>query len=224
MAIIVFTRLIGIALCGEPRTAAASTAHEAGLRMQASMGLLFLLCFTGGLAPVLLLTPIALVVPGLDPLLAAALPAAYAAPMWIGRTGALLVALLLLLIFISRRLTAHNTPATAPTWGCGFSFPTPRMAYSAEGYADLAATSLMPESLQPSATGGRAVTFFPGPALLGLATADPFLKQLCEPLFTKFAVSCSRLRRLQSGNLYLYILYIFVTTGLLLVWTALRSG
>lgn len=218
MAILVFTRFIGIGLCGEPRSAAAAAAHESGWRMQSAMGLLFLLCLAGGLVPALLLSPVTRVLTFLEPTLVGPLSSVNISPAWIGQAGALVLALVLFVALVLKRFGSRSQGVGAPTWGCGFPFPTSRMAYSAAGYSELATNSLMSGFLRPVAAGGRSVTFFPGPARLTLLAEDPFLNRFCEPLFHKFALSCKRLRLLQSGSLYIYMLYIFVATGLLLVW------
>lgn len=222
MVLVVFTRLVGIALLGEPRHQRAAQAHEAGWRMVGAMAVLAALCLAGGLLPAWLVLPVRRVASLINH---AVLPVAAGVdlvPIWLGWLGGGLVVTVVLVVMLSRWLQSRNPTASSSTWGCGFAFPTARMSYSAEGFSELVTTSLLSEALQPVVADGRSLSLFPETGRFSHQAPDLVLTGFYQPLFDKVAAGCSRLRRLQSGLLHVYMFYIFSATLLLLVWVALR--
>jgi len=222
MVLMVFTRLVGIALLGEPRDTQAANAHESGPRMVGAMAVLASLCLLGGLLPAGLILPVSRVAALIDPGLPQALAGVDLLPTWLGWLGWGLLLMLTLVIALSRWLQGRNRTVSASTWGCGFAFPTARMSYSAEGFSELAATSFLSEALQPVVADGRSLSLFPEVARFSHQAPDLVLDGFFQPFFRKVAGGCSRLRRLQSGLVHIYMFYIFSTTLLLLVWVAMR--
>ncbi len=84
MTIVVMTRLIGIALAGEPRSAGAEQAHEAGWPMRGAMMILTLVCLACGLAPILLLRLASRAAVLLDPDTASLFIGQPLSPVWLG--------------------------------------------------------------------------------------------------------------------------------------------
>jgi formate hydrogenlyase subunit 3/multisubunit Na+/H+ antiporter MnhD subunit len=220
MVLMVFTRLIGIALCGEPRQAGAAAAHEVGWRMLAPMAVLALLCLAPGLVPAMIIVPVSRVARLIDPTSLGVLAKADLLPLWLGGLGWGVLALVSLAVVASRWLQAKNRTTAAPTWGCGYAFATSRMAYSAEGFTELAATGLFSKGLQPTVADGRSLGLFPEPALFSHQAPDLVLDGVFQPLFDRLAGVCLRCRHLQSGLVHTYVAYIFMTTLLLLAWVA----
>ena len=222
MVLIVFTRMVGIALSGEPRDEASAKAHESGPRMIGAMAVLAVLCLAGGLVPSLLIGPASrvteLIAPGTPQLLIGG----GLMPLWLGWLGWGLVALIALAVAGSRWLQAGRRTGRAGTWGCGFAFPTSRMAYSAESFTELAGTSFLCECLQPLVADGRSVSLFPETGNFSHLAPDLVLDAGFVPLFARVAGQCSRLRRLQSGLVHIYMFYIFSATVLLLAWVVIR--
>jgi NADH:ubiquinone oxidoreductase subunit 5 (subunit L)/multisubunit Na+/H+ antiporter MnhA subunit len=219
LAVLVFTRLVGIALLGSPRSEAAGRAHESSWAMTLPMTLLFVLCLSIGLFPDavlrLVLLPVGLFVP--------VAPSDFhpATVTVLGRGALLLLALLAATWFGLARLRAARPVAAAPTWGCGYVLPTPRMAYTAEGYAELAQQHLLSRWLRPTLSGGHPTGLFPPPETLRQEAPDPFLRRFYLPLLAAVAERCWRLRWLQQGKLHAYLLYVFLTCGVLLSWVVL---
>jgi formate hydrogenlyase subunit 3/multisubunit Na+/H+ antiporter MnhD subunit len=137
-----FAKVFGAVFLGSGRSAHAAHAHEPPRAMRAPMWVLAALCAAVGLAPGLL-------VPGLA---AAAgewgrLPAevvtslATSAAGSASRISLAAAALLLwtgaLLVWRSARLGMRSARSPlAPTWGCGYLRPTPRMQYTGSSFAD----------------------------------------------------------------------------------------
>ena len=222
MVLIVFTRLVGIALSGEPRDPAAAQAHEAGGRMVGAMAVLASLALLAGLVPSLVLGPAMRVAGVISPGLPRLLNEAGLLPTWLGWLGWALLTLVALVWIGSRRLQARGRTGAAPTWGCGYTLPSSRMSYSAEGFTELAGSSFLCECLQPGVSDGRSLSLFPEQATFRYHAPDLMLDSGYQPLFAKVAGACSRLRRLQSGLVHIYMFYIFSATVLLLIWVALK--
>ena len=220
MVLMVFTRLVGIALCGEPRQPEAAAAHEAGWRMLAPMAVLALLCLAGGLVPAILIRPVSRVAGLIDPRAIGVLDHAQLLPLWLGGLGWVVVVLVGLAWIWSRWLQSKRRSGSASTWGCGYAFATSRMAYSAEGFTELAATSFFSKGLQPAVADGRSLSLFPEAALFHHHSPDLVLEGIFYPLFDRVAAKCLRCRRVQSGVVHVYVAYIFMTTVLLLAWVA----
>jgi formate hydrogenlyase subunit 3/multisubunit Na+/H+ antiporter MnhD subunit len=220
MTIIVITRIIGIALAGEPRSLAAAGAHEAGWPMLSAMAGLALLCLGGGLLPLLLLRVAARAATLLDPAAAAMLGNIAITPGWLSMVAGLLLGAVLGVYGCSRRQQKRTPPPVAATWRGGFAFPTSRMAYSAEGYTELPQSAIFCNCLRPATADGRPSTFFPATGSFSFAAPDPVLEKLFRPFFLRVARRCSTFRALQAGHLHAYLLYIFTVTILLLIWMA----
>jgi formate hydrogenlyase subunit 3/multisubunit Na+/H+ antiporter MnhD subunit len=218
MVLVVMTRIIGIALAGEPRSSAAAEAHEAGWPMLSAMAGLILLCLVGGLMPVLLVQVAGRAASVLDPAAAVLLAGNAMTPQWLGNMAALLVGALVGVYVFSRwRHGLSSVPATA-TWRGGFPLPTSRMAYSAEGYTELPQSALFCNCLRPYTEDGRTSGFFPGVKIFSFVAPDPVLEKVFRPVFRWAAQVCSAFRGLQAGHLHIYLLYILSATILLLCW------
>lgn len=220
LAVIVFTRLPGIALLGEPRTEEAARAHESPGTMTAPMALLLLLCLGIGVRPDL---PLRALVPAVSLLLPGAGSARILSPATplgtVGLLGGVLLAFCLLAALFLARVLRRRKVAAAPTWGCGYASPTPRMAYTGTGYAETLQSQLLARWLRPDVSGGRPRGVFPAPAALRQESSDPVLARIFAPLFAAAGERCLRLRRLQQGRLHAYLLYVLLTLGALMAWT-----
>ncbi|MBU0664827.1 MAG: hypothetical protein KJ990_09830 [Proteobacteria bacterium] len=219
MVIIVMTRIIGIALAGSPRSPEAAQAHEAGWPMLSAMTVMALLCLAGGLAPVLLLRVAGQAGVLLDPDSANLFAGQDINPWWLGMMAFMLLGSLLAAFSFSRWRQRRGTVAAANTWGCGFAFPASRMAYSAESYTELAQSGMFCSCLIPESKDGQTVGYFPLIRSFVFTAPDPLLEKFFRPLFQWTAGYCRRCCcRLQSGNLHIYLFYVFSATILLLFW------
>lgn len=217
LALLTFVRLIGISLLGEPRSPQADQAQEASPLMLAPMGLLLAACLAIGLFPaqvvLLLHSP-------LNVLLRQPPSATLDVPLAsFGHWNLFLLALLLGLGLSVRRLRRRRPQAQASTWGCGYAFIRPRMAYTAEGFSELLFRRVLPGYFQPRVEGGHIHGLFPEPGRLSQHSLDPVLTRHWQPLFFWIAERSQRLRWLQQGQLSIYLLYMFAISTLLLIWS-----
>lgn len=223
LAVVTFTRLIGIALLGEPRSPAAAHAHEADLAMIWPMRILFAGCLLIGLLPLL---PLQLIFPVLTQLTGT--PAAEFAPQFvplgqIGLWGLALCVLLIVIGLIYTYLCQHRPTATASTWGCAFPRPTAHMAYTAESYSEFAHKHLLPEILRPEVSTPRPRKLFPTPVRFFQHSHEVLLQRFYQPIFTNLADRCARLRWFQQGKPHIYLFYIFACCTLLMLWSILDN-
>jgi len=216
VALICFVKLFGITFLGAPRTARAAQVHEAPATMLAPMALLAGLSLAGGLFPQLFLALVDPVISVLAPLSPgrSGLPVR---PVWFTLAGGFLLALAAALFWFLRRRQSLLPAATASTWGCGYLRPTPRMQYTGSSFGELFG-SLAAPLIRTRTAMGSVAGLTPGPARLSYAPEETVLHRVIQPVFGLVGIAFSFLRRLQHGEVQIYILYIFVTLFLLMLW------
>jgi formate hydrogenlyase subunit 3/multisubunit Na+/H+ antiporter MnhD subunit len=219
LAVASFVRIVGVTFLGAPRSAESAGAHEAPALMTSPMAVLAAACLGLGLWP-------SAVLPALGaaegawlgaPAGTAFLAATLARPVW----G--LVALAAILAGAGAWLAVLSPRASrrVPTWDCGYAAPTARMQYTSASFG-AALTSVLPGFLAPASVAEMPGGAFPEAASFRTETADPFGARLYEPFAERWAGRLARLRRLQSGRLTLYLVYVFLTMLVTLAWSVLR--
>jgi hydrogenase-4 component B len=216
MAAITFVKLYGMVYLGAPRTQEAAHPHELSGVMLIPMGILAFLCLVGGIVPTLFLALVNPVIAMLAPaaVSGAMLPASFSLFPFFG-IGLIAAASVIWLVV---RATINNRGVAADsTWGCGYPAPTPRMQYTGAAFSEFWANLTFGLS--------RCLTRKPAP--VGIAPrVEPFsyapeetiLERIIRPLFELAGIGCAFLRRLQHGQLHIYMLYIFITLILLIAW------
>jgi formate hydrogenlyase subunit 3/multisubunit Na+/H+ antiporter MnhD subunit len=129
----------------------------------------------------------------------------------------ILLALIVLLVGVRRKLLAGRRVEQTVTWDCGYVAPTPRMQYTASSFAR-PLTQLFRLFLQPRDEIHPPRGLFPKQAALHTHTPDLFRRYVYEPLFLGVAWTASKLRWLQEGRIQIYVLYIALTILVLLIW------
>ncbi|HEU0265896.1 MAG TPA: proton-conducting transporter membrane subunit, partial [Geobacterales bacterium] len=215
LAITCFIKVHGVVFLGHPRYN--SHGEDPTFPMLMAMTLLALPCLMIGVLPqpvVALLGPaIANVVPvTADQIREAITP-----------LGQLLIPTVIFValgitIFILFRLSSPRKRETEETWSCGYLTPTPRMQYTASSFAatlvDIFRSILRPHQRHP-----HLAPFFPDRQRHRSHQPETVLDYLFMPLLRVIEQQSSWLRRLQHGQLHLYILYIFATVLILLAWS-----
>ncbi len=219
LAIITFVKLFGVIFLGSPRTSAAAHGHEAHGAMVAPMALLALFCLAAGtVAPLLLqiVEPVVLFYGGISAgafaQVASTVPLAKISLV----NGALLI-LALLVGLIYSRMIARMPQSLTTTWGCGYPVPTPRIQYTGTSFSEQAANLLgiivTPQLLYP-----RIIGYLPDTSRFRYTLTETMLDRILTPLFLIAGQAFSFVRRLQHGQLHLYMLYIFATLFVLMIW------
>jgi hydrogenase-4 component B len=219
LAVITFVKLYGIIFLGLPRSAGAAHSHEAGPLMILPMALLALGCLVAGMAPrslVWLVTPAIGYFSGFT--------AGRIAPV-IGRVpleplayaNIMLVVLVVLLWLAYRLRLRHSAVAGAPTWGCGYLEPTPRMQYTGTSFSEIVVNLLgifaLPYRQKPRIAGITPTVR----SRFGYDAREAVLDRLLLPLFNGIGLAFSYVRRLQHGHIHIYMLYIFATLFVLMI-------
>lgn len=220
LAVVAFTKLYSAVFLGTPRSDSAAHAHEAGWLMLAPMSFFALLCLLIGLLPhqaVRLVSPVIAVF--YPPLQRAALPVAYSAILEkLSLAALLLLTVVAAVLLFWKWRVGKSAVASAATWGCGYQRGTPRMQYGATSFSELAVSvfnGIIGQRVErPALTG-----IFPGRSRCVDTPTETVLERIIAPLFTLTGVSFAFLRRLQHGQMHMYMIYIFATLFILMLWT-----
>jgi hydrogenase-4 component B len=227
LAVACFARLTGVTLLGEPRSEAARHAAAPGWEMRLPMLLLAALCVAVAWAPSLviaLLEPaVQIVAWPVDMGTVAKTVTDAVAPLG---NVALLVALGLGLGGALRWLLARRTPGIrrAPTWGCGYARPAPRMQYTATSFAEPITRILQPLLRSRIESDLPAEAAWPQGATWRSGTPDRALDGMYVPVFKSVERTLLRLRGLQQGRVSTYLLYIVLTVLVLVASIILPLG
>jgi hydrogenase-4 component B len=219
LAVIAFCKLYSSVFLGTPRSSAAAHPHEAGVTMLVPMALFALLCLLIGVAPQLALRLASPAIASFYPqLVFAAVPAEYGAILGrLSLSGVLLLAAAVVVTLLWRWRLGKARVATAPTWGCGYLRGTARIQYGATSFSELVVSvfnGIMRQRIErPTLTG-----LFPGRARCSDVPTETLLERIIEPLFTLAGVSFAFLRLLQHGQMHVYMMYIFATLFILMIW------
>ncbi|BCG46266.1 Hydrogenase-4 component B [Citrifermentans bremense] len=216
VAVISFVKLYGIAFLGAPRTEGSAQSHEAPFSMLAPMGLLALLAMLGGLFPQLFLALVnpalaALAGPGAD---AVALPIA---PVWFAVAGGCLLLLSVALFLFLKGRSKAVSAATGPTWGCGYLRPAASIQYTGSSFGALFG-SLAAPVIRTRIWAGKVTGVAPAATKLSYTPEETVLQRILLPAISIIGVGFAFVRRLQHGEVHVYILYIFATLLLLMLW------
>jgi hydrogenase-4 component B len=219
LAMVAFTKLFGSVFLGSPRSAAAAHPHEAGVTMLAPMAFFAILCTLVGVAPQLALKLV-------TPVISAFYPQGVLAPVsseygiilgQLSLAGAVLLAAVAVAALFWKWRLGKGTVASASTWGCGYQRGTSRMQYGGTGFSELAVSvfdGIMRQKIERPVLSG----LFPKASRCCDLPTETLLERVITPLFSLAGVSFAFLRRLQHGQMHMYMMYIFVTLFILMLW------
>lgn len=214
LAVACFVKVYGILFLGVPRAEEHAAGHEAGWQMLLPMTILALLCAGIGLAPSLLgpvLQRASLTAFALPPAPAGTTLAALVPLPMVSLLGIVLLALLALLALWYRRRLATAPQGKAVTWGCGYQRPAARMQYSASSFAGML-TGIFAFVLKPHAhPPGIAAGIFPADTHFHSHVPEAVLELVYIPTLERLYKRVIPIRRMQSGILQQYVLYILIT-------------
>ncbi len=216
LATFCFTKVVGIAFLGEPRSQKAQRVKEGGVAMAIPMFLLAGACIVIGIFPA---SFIELAFNGLtditnlgqvDTLLVETIGANLA-------LGSRLFLGIFFFVVLCRKLLYWGKDVTAgPTWGCGFTRATTRIQYTGVSYARSVVDFFRPFVFIRE-TSVRLKKIFPGQTSYASRVDDigevGMNHGIALPLFTLLG----KLRWIQHGNVQLYIGYIIVAILILLL-------
>ena len=226
-----FVKAFGITFLAQPRSAHAQQAHEASTTMLLGQGILTAACVFLGLFPTIflkLLDPLTgqLTGPELSSLLAGSngfvLSGVVAEGGTVSTLGITLAALALVVVpFLLWLLLARRTRIRiGPTWDCGLQGLTPQMEYTATGFSK-PIRMIFKALFRPRREVQRDYDFSPYFAKtirFDSHVEEVFEQRIYRPARIWILRVSRRMRALQAGSIQAYLIYIFVTLLLLLLF------
>jgi hydrogenase-4 component B len=227
-----FVKAFGITFLAQPRSESARQAQEGSRTMLLGQGILTCACVFLGLFPMLLLRLLDPVTQQLTGeqlsgqlttagglVLSTGVPGAGTISMLgitVAGLGLLVVPLVLWLAFGRRARTRIG-----PTWDCGLQGLTPQMEYTATGFSK-PIRMIFKALFRPRREVQREYDFSPYYATtlrFESHVEEVFQTRIYRPLNLLVLRFSRRLRALQAGSIQAYLIYIFITLVLLLLWT-----
>ena len=207
-----FAKAYGVGFLGRPRSEGAENAHEVSWAMRAAMMALAAVCLGIGVFPSAVLAPVSQVASGL----VSALPPSGEMQFFavLPRTCAAM------LVLVTGSLAVRNRKRVTATWACGLPTLTSRMQYTATAftkplrmvfvrvYKPDRKIEVLPED-RP---------YFPASVSYRSVRTTSFEKSFYRPIVERVVGLAHGLRLLQTGNVQVYLLYIFLTLVGLLVF------
>ncbi len=218
LAVACFVKVFGVTFLGEPRSEQSLHGHEAPKSMLLGMAGLLVSCAWIGLFPTSLAPLLSSAVLSWSSIPTASLSGPLSPLLLVGVCGWVLLSCLALVGFwLWRR--SQNAPDPVSTWGCGFSFPSPRMQYTASSFGDFL-VRLFRFGLWSERHGGRVEGVFPAAREFSSHTPDTVLDRLLLPSTSGAAWLFQRIRGLvHNGRVGLYLLYVLLAVVVLLTAT-----
>jgi hydrogenase-4 component B len=226
-----FVKAFGITFLAQPRSEQVARAREASLTMLLGQGMLTAVCVFLGLCPTVFLAvldPVTKQLTGaqLSSQLTAASGFVLSGLVSTGGTvstlGILLAGLCLLSVpLVLRLLLAQRTQVrTGPTWDCGLQGLTPHMEYTATGFSK-PIRMIFKALFRPHREVQREYDFSPYFAKtirFESHVEEVFEQRIYRPVRIWILRVSRRMRALQAGSIQAYLIYIFITLLLLLLF------
>ncbi len=219
LAVVAFTKLYGSVFLGTPRSAAATHPHEPGITMLIPMALFALLCLLVGVVPQQALRLVAPAITAWSPqMIVTTAPEEFVAMVGRLSLGALLLfSAAVVVALLWRWRLGKNAPAFASTWGCGYQRGTARMQYNVSSFSELAVSVfdgiIRQRVVRPELNG-----LFPDDSHCSDTPTETLLERIVTPVFTWVGFFFGFLHRLQHGLVHIYMLYIFASLLILMLW------
>ncbi|MCB2180933.1 MAG: hydrogenase [Desulfobulbaceae bacterium] len=212
-----FTKVVGLAFLGEPRTEMAANASEAGFSMRFIMVLLAVACLVIGVLPEPFVRLAFLGVSDITFLGGYDTASFMVMLRNIANTAALFVGVFIAVTVFRKILYIKKEIGSSPTWGCGFTQGTVRMQYTGTSYAAEMIDFYRPfVPVRKMYSGIRKI--FPGKTTYGTQVDDFAEVNSDKMLIMPLLQLMGKLRWIQHGNIQLYISYIILAIVVLLLF------
>jgi len=230
-----FVKAFGITFLAQPRSEPAAQAHEVPLTMLLGQGVLVAACVFLGLFPTVflrVLDPLTQQLTGLQisPQLTLAnglvLSGVNQAGGTVSTLGIAVLGIALMLIPFGLWLVLGQKTKTriGPTWDCGLKGLTPRMEYTATGFSK-PIRMIFKALFRPRREVQREYDFSPyftTSIRFEAHVEEVFETRIYRPLQRLVLRLSRRMRALQAGSLQAYLIYIFITLLLLLLYVVYK--
>lgn len=200
-----FAKVYGVAFLGRSRTAKAEDATEVTLLMRAPLIALSGACLSIGIFPGLMLRPLGWT--------AQLLLGGATLPDEISTFGHLMPWLSLgVIAIVAVVMSVRRVSRTTPTWACGLPSLDSRMQYTSTAFSKPIRT-VFAQVYRPNRTVKvlpEDDRYFPASISYRSVRTTSFEKSLYRPAMDAIVATGHRLRRLQTGNIQVYLLYVFL--------------
>ena len=208
-----FAKVFGVAFLGRPRSEEAERAKEIAPAMQAGLVMLAGACVAIGVAPGVLLRPLGEAVREFAR--GAVLPVE---AFSIARVMPWVALAILAIVLLGR--TVRGATRVTRTWACGLPGLDSRMQYTSTAFSKplrkVFARVYQPERHVEVVSDPSG--YFPAAISYQSVRTTSFERSLYRPAVDAIVGAAHRLRRLQTGNIQVYLLYIFLALIALLVF------
>ena len=207
LAVLLFTKLIGLMFLGRSRSAVVTKASEVGLLMRISQVSLAFLCFSLALfSP----TIIKFITSHSFYQLNNVIPQLPIATLLI-----VLVSLISIIYFIFHKL---STNTKNPPWSCGALQLSPLMQVNADSYSYSVANFFKPILQYKVTTSiiGSDKRHFPEKIESSVSNTSLIETKIYSPIIKDFEIIGNHFAKLQAGSIHLYLLYVFISLIILL--------
>jgi hydrogenase-4 component B len=213
-----FVKVFSVAFLGRPRSVQAESAHEVPGPMIGGMAVLAVACVGLGVLPGPVLAPLFQVAQSF-------IPGAVAPEQVLAVPGILAwSALTVLALAAAAIIAARFRRRTTAIWACGLPGLTPSMQYTATSFSKpLRAVFIAvyrPDRKLETLPVDQ--PYFPASISYTSVRTTSFEKSLYRPMTDAVVGAANQLRRLQTGNIQTYLLYIFLTLVVLLTVVGLQ--
>jgi len=222
LAIFCFTKAFGIVFLGEARSAKASQAAEVGKSMIYPQFITVSLIVLIGMASSLFTGPVFKIIStGFSLQDTDLLTTSYIKDLsGISIAGGVFVLLVSALLIYRRYHLSSKVVTCGPTWGCGYTAPSPEQQYTSTSYAynfnHLAKPLLQTKKIMEEI---REDELFPGKRSFSSESDDVYKKYLIDKPVDLVSGLLKRIAVMQTGRIQDYILYAFVFMLIVLVLT-----
>lgn len=208
-----FAKVYGVAFLGRPRSREAESANEVSLPMQAGMGVLATVCVVIGIFP-------GLVLRGLGTLTEELLPGAALPPTAASLSVLLPWIALFVLVPVAGIAAFKRAKKLTATWACGLPGLDGRMQYTSTAFSK-PLRRVFSEVYKADRTLDVVPAdqpYFPASISYRSVRTTSFERSLYRPGVDAIVTAANRLRQLQTGNIQVYLLYIFAALIALLMF------
>ena len=217
LALACFAKVSGVVFLGHPRSAGAEAAREVSRGMLVPMFALAGACLMLGVAPgpgVRAVVNVAAGITGSRPNVAADAIAVMLDAAWVSVVALALLALLAAGWLVRRIVLRRRVVRLVETWACGYPLASPRSQYTASSFA---------APLLSTFGGLSGVVQHPASDAFHTEPVDLVLDRSAVPAWHWVQRMAMRLRPIQQGRLYAYLIYVMVALVVLLAYLALET-
>ena len=208
-----FAKVYGVAFLGRPRSRQAESANEVSLPMQAGMGVLATACVVIGIFP-------GFVLRSLGTLTEELLPGAALPPAAESLSGVLPWIALFVLVLAAGIAAFKRAKKLTATWACGLPSLDERMQYTSTAFSKplRKVFSQVYKADRTLDVIPADQPYFPASISYRSVRTTSFERSLYRPGVDAIVTAANRLRQLQTGNIQVYLLYIFAALIALLMF------